>query len=107
MTSRALVGVLLVALAAGPGRASADAAGRRSTFPATITFDSSSEKSETRIGIADLAPGFPRDWSGYEALVLELRASSPQRIHLRVYTGDGAPGKERFSHVLFHPYPRV
>jgi hypothetical protein len=75
-------------------------------LPATITFDPSLAKSETRIRVADVAPDFPRDWSGHEALVLELRASSPQRIHLRVYARD-ASGAERSSRVLFHPYPGV
>jgi hypothetical protein len=74
--------------------------------PTTIRFDSSLPKSETRIPIADVAPGLPRDWSGHEALVIELRASSPQRIQLRVYTRD-ASGEERSSRVLLHPYPGV
>jgi hypothetical protein len=98
--------LLLATLATVPA-GQAEAGPKTAALPATITFDSSRAASETRIALADIAPGFARDWSGYEALVLELRASSPQRIHLRVYTGDGAPGKERFSHVLFHPYPRV
>ncbi len=49
----------------------------------------------------------PRDWSGYEALVLEVRASSPQRINLRVFTRGGSAAAERSSRVLFHPYPGV
>jgi hypothetical protein len=108
MTSRILTPVLLVALAAGPvaGRADARAA-KKPALPTTIAFDSSHPKSETRIALADVAKGFPRDWSRHEALVLEVRASSPQRIHLRVYVRGGAPGGERFSRVLFHPYPGV
>ena len=89
MTSLCLMSVLLAAL------------------PLTITFDSAKPASETRIAVAELGAGFPRDWSGHEALVLEVRASSPQRIHFRVHTRGGGPGKEGASRVLFHPYPRV
>lgn len=73
-------------------------------LPMTISFDGAKPRSETRVAVADLAPAVPRDWSGHEALVLELRASSPQRIHLKVHVRRGADGKERFSRVLLHPY---
>jgi len=105
MTSRSVMPVLLAVLAAAPGAARAEA--RRPILPTTITFDSSPPSSERRIALGDVAADFPRDWTGYEALVLEVRASSPQRIHLRVHTRGGGPGKERFSRVLFHPYPGV
>ena len=36
-----------------------------------------------------------------------MRASSPQRINLKVHARGGAPGKERASRVVFHPYPGV
>jgi hypothetical protein len=77
------------------------------TLPTTIVFESSLEKSGARIALADIAAGFPGDWTGYEALVLEARASSPQRINLKVHARGGGPGAERFSRVLFHPYPGV
>jgi hypothetical protein len=78
------------------------------TLPKTISFDSSKARSETRIALADIAADFPRDWSGYEALVREIRASSPQRMNLKVYTAaDGSTAGEPYSRVLFHPYPRV
>ena len=105
MTGLCLMLVLLATLAVAPGAALAEA--RQPILPTTITFDSSQPSSGMRIGLGDVAADFPRDWTGYEALVLEVRASSPQRIHLRVHTRGGAPGKERFSHVLFHPYPGV
>jgi hypothetical protein len=76
-------------------------------LPATMTFDSSRPKSEMRIPLDDLAPAFPRDWSAYGALVLETRASSSQRINLRIYVRDRTAGAERSSRVLFHPYPGV
>jgi hypothetical protein len=107
MTSSCLVPVLLAALAAGagPGRADAPSA-KHPAPPTTITFDSSQPVSATRIALRDIAADFPRDWSGYEALVLEVRASSPQRIHLRVHARGGL-GAEPVSRVLFHPYPGV
>ena len=108
MTSRILTPVLLATLAAGPMAARADArTAKKPVLPTTITFDSSLATSETRIALAEVGKGFPRDWSRYEALVLEVRASSPQRIHLKVHVRGGAPGGERFSRVLFHPYPGV
>lgn len=108
MTSRSLMPVLLATLAAGSdaGRAEAQST-KKPVLPTTITFDSSQPAGGTRIALADVAAAFPRDWTGYEALVLEVRASSSQRIHLRVYARGGGPGKERFSRVLFHPYPGV
>ncbi len=105
MTRFCLAPVLLAALAVVPTASQADA--RKPALPTTIAFDSSRPSGETRIALADVAADFPRDFSGYEALVLEVRASSPQRIHLRVYTRDGAAGKKRFSRVLLHPYPGV
>jgi hypothetical protein len=104
MTSRTLVPVLLATLVAAPTAGRADA--RKPATPTTITFDASQPPGGARIALADVAAAFPRDWTGYEALVLEVRASSPQRIHLRVYTR-GRDEKERFSRVLFHPYPGV
>ncbi|HWR50723.1 MAG TPA: hypothetical protein VN428_06430 [Bryobacteraceae bacterium] len=68
----------------------------------TITFDGSKASSVTRIDLKDLGSGLPSDWSGYEALVLELRASSPQRFSLKIYTG---AGEQTFSRVLMQPYP--
>ena len=89
MTSLCLMPVLLAAL------------------PVTLTFDASQPKGGARIALVDVAADFPHDFSGYEALVLEVRASSPQRINLKVHARGGAPGKERASRVVFHPYPGV
>jgi hypothetical protein len=100
--------VLGVVIAVGSGAAPAahaeEAAG---VLPTTLTFDSSSD--ETRIALEDIGPDFPRDWSEYEALVLEVRASSPQRMNLKIYTagGDAGSAKKRHSRVLLHPYPKV
>ena len=48
------------------------------------------ELAEHQWTLKDLNPDLPSDWSGYDYLVLELKASSPQRILLRVYMADGA-----------------
>jgi hypothetical protein len=66
-----------------------------------IVFDSSQRVSESRLRIEQWGEGFPTDWSGHEAIVIEMRASSPQRFDLKVYSGSG----DKFSRVLVHPYP--
>ena len=85
----------------------AGALGHAGVLPKTVVFDSSLDRSGTRISTADISGDFPTDWSGYEALVLELRATSSQRFSLRIYTGDKAGSQPRFSRVLFQPYPKV
>ncbi|MFB3905196.1 MAG: hypothetical protein ACE15E_17235 [Acidobacteriota bacterium] len=75
-------------------------------LPQTVVFDSSLDRSGARISLTDLRSDFPRDWSGYEALVLELRASSSQRFSIRIHTGEKAD-TPRFSRVLFQPYPKL
>jgi hypothetical protein len=104
MKSRTLVTMLLTALAVAT--AARPAIARETRLPTTIRFDSSQPPGGVRIALADVTADFPRDWTAYEALVLEVRASSPQRIHLRVHTR-GVDGKERASRVLFQPYPGV
>jgi hypothetical protein len=79
----------------------------RPALPLTVSFDSSKATSGARIALSDVSPDFPRDWTGHEALVLEFRASSPQRIHLRVFSRSTPDGPERHSRVLLHPYPGV
>jgi len=98
---------LLLALATASPGSVADPDARGPALPATIDFASTS--GETRIALADIADGFPRDWSGHEALVLELRASSPQRVELKVYSREagGSSAAMRHSRVLFHPWPGV
>ncbi|HXK61327.1 MAG TPA: hypothetical protein PLP42_15685 [Acidobacteriota bacterium] len=93
--------LLLVFLAGGAVLAHA------SSLPRKFTFDSSLERAGgARIAISEVDPDFPRDWSGYEALVLEMRASSAQRFSLKIHTGDEG-GEPRFSRVMFQPYPKV
>jgi hypothetical protein len=104
MTCSLLLVLLAVGAGTGPAREAPDG---RTTLPATITFDSSLEKSGHTFTLAELGPGFPGDWSGHEALVLEMRASSPQRMNLRVHVRGEAAGTPRSSRVLLHPYPGV
>ncbi|MCL5744249.1 MAG: hypothetical protein M1541_10050, partial [Acidobacteria bacterium] len=66
--------------------------------PVRAVFDSAKETSEFRWQLKDLNPEIPLDWSGYQFLVLELRASSPQRFRLMIHTAGGPAG------VMFHPY---
>jgi len=69
-----------------------------------IVFDSGKDLQETRIELKDLAEGLPADWSDSEVMVLEFRASSSQRLQLKIHTG---PGPEKFSRVVLHPYAGV
>lgn len=48
--------------------------------------------------LAELDPGLPSDWSGFDFLVLEMKASSPQRFSLWIHT---AEGKRRLLLQLF------
>ncbi|MGW8180460.1 MAG: hypothetical protein ACWGQW_17125, partial [bacterium] len=68
----------------------------------TILFDSSKESAQTEILLDEISGEFPTDWAGYEALVLEFKASSSQRMNLKIMTKGGS-----FSRVRLHPYPNV
>jgi len=46
--------------------------------------------SKHKLSLQELDPDLPSDWSGYEYLVVEMRASTPQRFALWLYTADGA-----------------
>src|SRR5690242_444630 len=45
--------------------------------------------SEHKWVLKDLNPALPSDWSGFSFLILEMRASTPQRFVLSVYTTAG------------------
>jgi hypothetical protein len=64
-----------------------------------FSFDSTQRISEYRLSLLEIDPNFPSDWSGQGYLVLEMRASSPQRFDLRIHTDQG------YSRVLLHPFP--
>jgi hypothetical protein len=78
-----------------------------SALTRTVVFDSSEPGRENRILLTEMGGDLPADWSDYEALVLEIRASSPQRFNLKVYNKNPDKSEARFSRVLFHPYPKV
>ena len=54
--------------------------------PRRVVFEG--EQSEHKWTLKDLDPNLPADWSGYDFLVLEMKASSPQRFNLIFYSGD-------------------
>jgi hypothetical protein len=47
-------------------------------------------QSEHKWALKDLNPDLPADWSPYNYLVIEIKASTPQRFFLFVYNTDGA-----------------
>ncbi|MCC6859970.1 MAG: hypothetical protein IT158_15490 [Bryobacterales bacterium] len=65
--------------------------------PRRVVFEGA--ESEHRWAVEDL--DLPRDWTGYNYLALELRASSPQRFSLIVYSAD------RVQRRQLHPLPGV
>ena len=46
-------------------------------------------ESEQKWTLKDLNPDLPADWTGYDFLVLEMKASSPQRFFLTFYSSGG------------------
>lgn len=98
-----ILGIALTGIACqSPGGEGSEA------LPKTIVFDSAQEVATGRIDLTDLSDGFPANWEGLEALVLEYRASSSQRMNLKIISSQsGEDGKPLFSRVLFHPYPKV
>jgi hypothetical protein len=75
------VSAAVLPLAAQNSAPPADGAVRR------VVFDG--VKSEQRWALKDLNPVLPSDWSDYNYLVMEIRASSPQRFGLWVGTAHG------------------
>jgi hypothetical protein len=54
-----------------------------------MQFDSSAERPSFAFALKDLAPGLPSDWEEYNYLVLEMKASSPQRFYVGPVTAGG------------------
>lgn len=67
--------------------------------PLRVVF--SGESFEQRWSLKEIDPALPSDWSSYEFLVLEMRASSPQRFELRIHTREGT----RWQRI--HPFSGV
>jgi hypothetical protein len=54
--------------------------------PKRVTFEGASP--EFKWPLQELNAELPSDWSPYEFLVMELRASSPQSVNLKLFNGD-------------------
>jgi hypothetical protein len=67
--------------------------------PQRVVFEGS--ESEHKWTLKELNPDLPSDWSGYEYLVLEMKASSPQRFSLILQGSDSAPRRQ------IHPLPNL
>jgi len=57
--------------------------------PQRVVFEGSGT-SEKKWALKELDASLPSDWTGYEFLVLEMKASSPQRFELILYSGEKA-----------------
>ena len=62
-------------------------------------------ESEHKWALKDLAPNLPSDWTGYDFLVLEMKASSPQRFFLTFYSSDRV--QQRQMHPLANVWIRA
>ena len=72
-------------LAAGIAGAAENAGPKRVVFEGTRT--------EYKWSIKDLAPDLPSDWTDYNFLVLDMRASSSERFQLEIFTKDAMVAK--------------
>jgi hypothetical protein len=62
-------------------------------------------ESEHKWALKDMAPNLPSDWTGYDFLVLEMKASSPQRFFLTFYSSDRV--QQRQMHPLANVWIRA
>lgn len=67
--------------------------------PQRVTFEGT--ESEHKWALKELNPELPSDWTGYDYLVLEMKASSPQRFWLILHGGERAQRRQ------LHPLPNV
>lgn len=65
----------------------------KSSQTISIQFDSSQTISTFTWAIKDIAPDLPSDWSSYNYLIVEMKASSPQRFSIGPITSDGLIAK--------------
>jgi hypothetical protein len=61
-----------------------------------VIFDAAG--TEQRLAVQELKPALPADWSGFNYLVFEMKASTPQRVRLSIDTADGVRS------TWFHPF---
>jgi hypothetical protein len=59
--------------------------------PRRVVFDG--VNTEYKWPLKELAPDLPSDWTDYNFLVLEMRASSPERFQLQIFTKDAVVAK--------------
>jgi len=55
-------------------------------------FDPAKETSEFKWTLKEVDPQLPADWTGHQFLVVEMRASSPQRFRFFIHTAEGPAG---------------
>jgi hypothetical protein len=67
--------------------------------PQRVVFDGS--ESEHKWALKELNPELPADWTPYGYLVIEMRASSPQRFWLTFYSAGLVQRRQ------LHPFPNV
>jgi len=79
------------------------AVGFASAAPRRAVFEGA--ESEHKWALKDLNPNLPADWTGYDFLVLEMRASSPQRFFLTFHGSDSA--QRRQMHPLANVWIRA
>jgi hypothetical protein len=60
--------------------------------PQSVVFEGT--QSEHKWTLKELNPQLPSDWTGYNFLVIEMRASSPQRFNLTLYSGSVAQRRQ-------------
>ena len=78
-------------------------AGVASAAPLRAVFEGA--ESEHKWALKDLAPNLPSDWTGYDFLVLEMKASSQQRFFLTFYSSDRV--QQRQMHPLANVWIRA
>ena len=55
----------------------------------TVQFDSEKEVSGKKFALSEISPDLPRNWDGYEFVVLEFMITTPQRFHVGFTTDSG------------------
>ena len=93
MKTQTLLSHLVLALALTFPLCSVRAASQR------VVFEEPS--SEHQWNLKELSPDLPSDWRSYDFLVLELKASSPQRFSLALFSGERAQRRQ------MQPLPNV
>ena len=93
MKTQSLAWHLILGLALAFPLSSLGAANQR------VVFDDTT--SEPKWDLKELNPDLPSNWEGYEYLVLELKASSPQRFSLALFSGERAQRRQ------MQPLPNV